>query len=211
MNLYDSVTDKENVRFFSERKGPLGTDTEFCTWHPNRKSVGEFILREEGFTEYDGFCKECYRSSIKKKYKFFTSILEGVNEDSFYCEVCKDRHPRWSVEGGEIEDMKYLFIDPEDRSHTDCCLPHYRKFREEYSRLIDEEDSSSVFDDSYDDSETELDISSDFYEHVEAYYMEQERLHNEEYKIFLAEQEELKRKDREAFEKSMNTPPDPHL
>ena len=149
MNVYDFVVNKKNVRVFSERKRPLGTDTEFCTWHPNRKSVGEIISREEGFTDYDGFCKECYRSGVKKKYKFFTSILEGGVTDDFYCEVCKDWHPRWKVEGSEIEDMQYLFIDPEDRSHTDCCLSHYRKLQKEYSRLVDDEEEGNSSPDPY--------------------------------------------------------------
>lgn len=149
MNVYDFVTNKKNIRLFSEGKGPLGEGTEFCTWHPSRKSIGEFILREEGFTDYDGFCEECHRSSIKKKYKLFTSILEGSNEDSFYCEVCKDNHPRWSVDEDEVKDNLYVFVDPEDKTHTDCCLPHYRKLKEEYSRLVDDEEEGCSSPDPY--------------------------------------------------------------
>ena len=108
--------------------------------HENRKVVGSFIHREEGFTEYDAACRDCLKLYEARLGVYFENA--PTSDEGFYCEDCDTFTPYLIFnEDGSAKDGLLVHKDFEDRSETHCCESCYGRRKKEDQKLLDEEEA----------------------------------------------------------------------
>ena len=121
---------------------------KFCVYHPNTPSVGSFVHREPGFTEYDPCCNICIGTFVNNQKKFFTKLLEDPSSGgTMVCEVCDTTQNQYIRTDAGVEENLRVYKDPEDGSWTDMCTSCYeakkaadQKYYEEELRYEQERD-----------------------------------------------------------------------
>lgn len=153
--VFESVT--KRIRFFNEKNSAMDPENVVCKHYDEegqlvdeKPSIGEWVHREPGFTEYDACCQACYDETVKWVSEKFDRLVTGTETDKdrnyHYCERCKKDGKLFTAlleEGKEpqIEKVGFTYIDPEDGSWMDMCKTCYTKQRnrdlqevEEYER-----------------------------------------------------------------------------
>ena len=113
--------------------------------HENVPAAWVAIHAEEGFSEYSGFCQECYEEAKRDIEDEFDAILNGTLPEeeikTFECERCHAvlRFFEPNTDGKTIKSNWRNYIDPEDKSWMDSCDPCHSKMTRDYLRYIEDE------------------------------------------------------------------------
>ena len=136
----------EYVRYKLQRNIKLGFfESPTCDNpdHDGQASVGSFVIREEGFTEYEAVCQKCVDDHRESLGQFFDRVAAGESdpeEDGFQCEDCEQQFPSLVVHSdGSAEGGLYIHRDWEDRSETWCCATCYDKRYQRDKAMAEEE------------------------------------------------------------------------
>ena len=136
----DSVKTFDPLKYRNE-------DVATCTRHPGVPSTHVVHLVEEGFTEYDGMCQGCYEAAKASAEALFDKLINEVQPEpseygrEFLCESCQTWKPYFvlSSDKTKVRNNFRNYVDPEDRSWTDMCVPCHQKATSEYLKYIEGE------------------------------------------------------------------------
>ncbi len=135
------ITDVKTAVEAAKNKAISNHTTEkFCVYHPNTPSVGSFVHREPGFTEYDPCCNICIGTFVNGQKKFFTKLLEDPSSGgTMVCEVCDTNQDKYVRTDAGIEGNLHVYKDPEDGSWTDMCTSCYKARKASDQKYYEEE------------------------------------------------------------------------